>query len=160
MRSFRGWSVALLSSVALSACGGARTPSADEPPPRSNDGLYEFSASTPNQLIRGTILVDVDRTSVQFETPCAPEATMRGRPSGTPSATSVMRYYCGGAWLTFDRRNPRVAKWYANVEVPRQRQVCERYETISGRQVCASWNTETYYVYSTRTGVIQVRRIS
>lgn len=152
--------IAVTACIALGACGGSRGAPSDEALPASREGRYEFSATTPNQVVRGTVRVGSDAMDVQFETPCQPDATTRGMPSGMPSSTSVSRYYCSGAWLTFDRRNPSSAKWFASVQLPRRREVCARYETQNGRQVCVSRSTETYYINETRTGVIQVRRTS
>jgi hypothetical protein len=150
---------AVSACIALTACGGSsRGAPSVEAPSISREGQYEFSATTPNQVIRGTIHASSDAMNVQFETPCQSDATTQGMPSGMPSSTSVSRYYCSGAWLTFDRRNPSSAKWFASVQLPRAREVCARYETQSGRQVCVSRNTETYYINETRAGVIQVRR--
>jgi hypothetical protein len=146
--------------IVLNACGGSRSAPSDQAPPAASEGRYEFSATTPSQVIRGTVRVSSDAMDVQFETPCQSDAAMRGVPSGMPSSTSVARYNCGGAWLTFDRRNPSSAKWFASVQLPRRREVCARYETQNGRQVCVSRSTETYYINETRTGVIQVRRAS
>jgi len=152
---------AVTACIALSACGGSsRGASSVEAPTASSEGRYEFSATTPTQVIRGTVRVSSDAMDVQFDTPCQSEATTRGMPSGMPSSTSVSRHYCGGAWLTFDRRNPTSAKWFASVQLPRRREVCARYETQGGRQVCVSRSTETYYVTENRSGVIQVRRAS
>lgn len=152
--------IAVTAFIALSACGGSRSAPTVEAPSASREGLYEFSASTPNQVIQGTIRLGSEALDVQFATPCQPEAKTRGMPSGMPSSTSVSRYYCSGTWLTFDRRNPTSAKWFSLVELPRRREVCARYETQNGRQVCVSRSTETYYVNESRSGVIQVRRTS
>ena len=154
------WIVAL-SCIALAACGGTRAaPSSDAPAAGGlAESLYEFSANTPNQLVRGSIRVRSTGTDIQFETACQSEVTTRSRPNGMPSSTSVMTHYCSGTWLTFDRRNPASAKWYATVQLPRRREVCSRYETQNGRQVCVSRTTETYYVNESRSGGIQVRRV-
>ena len=153
------WIAAVL-CISLAACGGSRAaPSSDVSAGDFADGRYEFTANSPNQLIRGTIRTDASGTNVQFETACQSEATTRSMPRGMPSGSSVARYYCSGAWLTFDKRNPASAKWFATVQLPRRREVCARYETRDGRQVCASKTTETYYVDETRSGGIQVRRV-
>ena len=152
--------LSILSLLLLVSCATAGTSVATGDAARPIEGTYEFSASTPNQLIRGSVFVGPEETRVQFETTCQPEATVRPRPRSMPSSTSVMTYYCGGTWLAFDRRNPAAANWFASVEVPRRREVCARYETQNGRQVCVSRTTETYSVFETRTGSIQVRRIS
>lgn len=151
--------LSILMLATLTACASASRNAATREPPEPSGGTYTFTASTPNQLIRGTVLVGPEGTGVQFETACQPEATLRARPSGMPSSTSVMSYYCSGTWLTFDRRNPATAKWYASVEIPRRREVCTRYETQNGRQVCVSQTTESYSVFETRTGGIQVHRV-
>jgi hypothetical protein len=97
--------------------------------------------------------------SVEFETDCQAEVTVRPRPRDMSSTTSEAQYYCGGAWLAFNRQNPLFAKWYATMEVPRRRQVCNRYETRNGQRVCVSQVSETYYVTQTRSGGVQVRPI-
>lgn len=150
----------ILTLATLSSCASAGTRTASPDAARSADGIYEFTANTPNQLIRGSIRVGPEGTGIQFETACQPEATIRPMPSTMPSATTTsMRYYCSGAWLTFDRSNPVQAMWHTTVEVPRRREVCARYETQNGRQVCVSRTTETYYVPEPRSGGIQVRRL-
>ena len=151
-------SIVTMACMVVFGCGGSRgTPAVEAP--SSLDGLYEFSATTPNQNIRGNLRSTSEGLGIQFETACQPEVTTRGRPRGMPSNTSVAIYYCSGAWLTFDRRNPATAKWYATVDLPRRREVCARYETQNGRQVCVSRATETYYVPESRSGGIQVRRV-
>lgn len=151
--------LSVLMFATLTACASASRNTAPREPAEPSSGTYAFSASTPNQLIRGTVVVSAEGTDIQFETACQPEATVRARPRDMPSSMSVMIYYCSGTWLTFDRRNPATAKWYASVEIPRQREVCSRYETQNGRQVCVNRTTETYSVYETRTGGIQVHRV-
>jgi hypothetical protein len=122
-------------------------------------GLYEFSASTPNQLIRGRIRVGETGMCVEFETDsCQAEVTGRPRPRDLSSTTEA-QYYCGGAGLAYNPQNPLFAKWYATMEVPRRRQVCNRYETRNGQRVCVSQVSETYYVTQTRSGGVQVRPI-
>jgi hypothetical protein len=151
-------SIAILST--LMACASGGTSAANSDAARPTDGTYEFVANTPNQLIRGSIRVDSEGAGIQYETTCQPEASIRALPRVGPSVTTTsMRYYCSGAWLTFDKRNPASAMWFATVEAPRRREVCSRYETQNGRQVCASRTTETYYVAEQRSGGIQVRRV-
>lgn len=145
--------VACLATV---ACGGSRSAPASESP-SAMEGTYEFSASTPNQLVRGTLNMTADRLGIQFETECQTATTPQPRPRDM--GQGVAAYYCSASWLTFDRRNPANAKWYATVQQPRRREVCARYDTVNGRQVCASKTTETYYVNETRSGGIQVRRV-
>lgn len=153
-----GW-IAVAACMTLGACGGSRSTSLLPPPSAPENGLYAFSASTPNQHIRGTIRVGEGGMGIEFETNCQPEATTRPLPRGMPTTSSVSRHYCSGAWLEFGRQNPTVAKWYASVEVPRQREVCDRYQTQNGRRVCVSRSIETYNVVETRSGGIIVRRI-
>jgi len=151
----------LIASATLCACGGGRpAPSTETTSPYN--ASYAFSAATPNANVQGKIVVNSSGTFVNFDTPCqgGDVTRTRGMPSGMPSTTSAARYYCGGAWLVFDRRNPSGApKWFANVESPRSRRVCDSYVTQNGRQLCASYRSETYYVYETRTCGIQVQRI-
>ena len=148
---------AVLVLATVTACASAGRTTASPESARSADGMYEFSANTPGQLIRGTLKQSAEGTGVQFETTCQREATVRARPKNMP--TTGLSYYCSGAWLTFDRQNPAQAKWFASIELPRRREVCSRYETQNGRQVCVSRTTETYYVYEPRSGGIQVRRL-
>ena len=137
-----------VSCIALDACGGSRgAPSSDAGD--ASHGLYAFSASSPNQLIRGTIRAGPEGIDIQSEASCQSEATV-----------STMRYYCGGTMLTFDRRNPEMAKWHAMVRVLRRREICTHYETRNARTVCVKKSAETYYVYEQRTGGVRVRRIS
>jgi hypothetical protein len=152
----------LIASAALCACGGARPAPSTETTSPYNNASYAFSAATPNANVQGKILVNSSGTFVDFDTPCQGGAvtSLGGIPSGMPSVSSATRYYCGGAWLVFDRRNPAgAARWFATVESPRSRRVCDSYATQNGRQVCTSYRNETYYVSETRTGGIQVQRI-
>ena len=152
----------LIASAGLCACGGGRPAPTTETTSPYDNASYAFSAATPNANVAGKILVNSSGTFVDFDTPCqGGEVTrLQGLPSGMPSTTSAARYYCGGAWLVFDRRNPSgAARWFANVETPRSRRVCDSYVTRNGQQVCASYRSETYFVYETRTGGIQVQRI-
>ena len=158
MRFVLSVSAALLTACASSG-GGSRTAPTTESSPDVLEGTYQFTAGTPNQIIRGSLRVTDDQMGVQFETACQSEVGPQPFPRGMPSSTSFRRYYCSGAWLMFDNRNPRSAKWYATVQLPRQRQVCVRYETRNGRQVCGEQGSETYFVYETRSGGIQVQKV-
>lgn len=77
-----------------------------------------------------------------------------------PTGAGFVRMYCSGAWLTFNRGNPSAARWYTLVNVPREREVCERTGTRNGRQGCVRKSTQTYYVTETRSGTIQVKMLS
>ena len=153
------WLLSILTLATLTSCASGGTGTATRAATQPAEGTYEFSANTPNQLIRGNIRVGPEGTAVRFETACQSEATVRARPRGMPSSVSMMSYHCGGTWLTFDRSNPAHAKWYSTVELPRRREVCARYDTVNGRQVCVSRTTETYYVPETRSGGSQLRRL-
>jgi hypothetical protein len=144
--------------VAGIACGGSRSTPSAESTPAVTDGQYEFSATTPTQQIRGTIRVESGSFRLEYLTPCAAQ-TRTSRFALPTTAAGSSRYFCGDAVLTFDRRNPAIAAWYAIVEVARQRQVCDRYESQGGRQVCVGQRTETYMVPQTQSGGIQVRRV-
>lgn len=152
--------ILVIACLTGSACGGSRTTPASEPTSDPMDGLYEFTATTPNQNIRGTIQVESGGFRLEYQTPCQSQATTSRRVAMPTTAAGSTRYFCGDAVLTFDRRNPAIAKWYSTVEVERQRQVCDRYETQGGRQVCVSQRTETYTVPQTQSGGIQVRKVS
>jgi hypothetical protein len=141
--------IVTVTCIALAGCGGSRGAQSSEASAGGTGyGLYSFSASAPNQLIHGTIRVGPEGTDIQSETACQLEAT-----------ASTTRYYCGGTMLTFDRRNPRTAK-YAMVRVLRRREICTHYETRNARQVCVKKSAERYYVTEQRTGGVRVRRIS
>jgi hypothetical protein len=158
--------IALLICFAIAACGGARhTPSAASS--GSNEGVYEFSATIPTRQpgqtlrISGTFSVVDDSLYVQHRNECyqvAPGAS--GLP---PSTGTVATLYCGGALVTFDRRNPTSAKWVATVPVPKQRNVCAEYEPrppTGNNPRCIRQRVESYYTYEQRTGVVQVKRIT
>ena len=151
--------VAAAACALLGACGGARNAPSTEAARTATYGDYAFSASVPNQVIRGTVRVSPEGTGIQFETACIPEVGARPRPRNLPASTSAVTRYCSGAWLTFDRFNPAQAMWYASVEIQKRREVCSRYETQNGRQVCVSRSTESYSVYEPRSGGIQVQRL-
>lgn len=154
--------------AALCACGSSRGAPTVEAPSGSGEGIYEFSASIPARQagttirVQGTFTLVGDSLLVQSPNGC--EAVVsRGpaAPNGVPSSATVRSFYCGGALLTFDRRDPvKAARWFASVPVPKQRNACVEYRTSENRrQVCVRWRPETYYTYETRSGGIQVRPI-
>ena len=145
--------------VMLAACGGARSAPSTDAARTAMYGDYGFSASVPNQVIRGTVRVTPVGTGIEFETTCNPEVGARPRPRNMPSSSTSVTRYCSGAWLAFDRFNPAQAMWYSSVEVQKRREVCAQYATQNGRQVCVSRSTETYSVYEPRSGSIQVQRV-
>lgn len=153
----RKWMVVAPVACAI-GCGGAR-PAPETAPPAAVNGVYTFSAATPAQLIRGRIRLIDETMSVEFETTCASTPSAAPMPRGMPSSLTTQRYYCDGVWLTFDRHNPSNGRWFATVQTPKQREVCSRYESQGGRQVCVSRSTETYYESESRSGTVQVQRI-
>lgn len=149
--------LSILTAATLAACASAGSSTASREVPGSVEGTYEFFASVPEQHLRGTLRVHPDTMFVDIDDArCAYAA---GLPNNQGDQ-NVFRFGCGGAMLTFDRRNPvQFSKWSATIQVPRRREVCARYDTVNGRQVCVSRTTETYYVAENRSGGIQLRRL-
>lgn len=161
-------SIVTLACIALGACGGARSSPSVEA--KSKDGFYEFSAAIPSSQqgegtvrVQGTLSAFDDSLWVQTgSSECAvvpvPE---RYR---TPSDKRVATVYCRtGARITFDRRDPTSARWYARVAVPKQRNTCVEYgprPPTGNRPNCLRWRPETYYTYEQRSGAVQVKRIT
>jgi hypothetical protein len=147
---------ALILATLTVACA-AKTSANREVEPRV--GTYEFVASVPGRLVKGKLFVEPDTLHFVPETNCSSDYDPAARIVARLNAGEV-RYFCAGAWLTFDRRNPaQSSKWFSAVRIPKQRQVCAQYATQNGRQVCVRQSMETYYTTEQRSGSIQVRRI-
>ena len=158
-----------VASVALGACGGARSSSSADAPFNTRDGVYEFSANVPayepgkTLRIQGTLTILGDSVFIQSPNGCA-AASERTRyfPKGMPYVPGSKGFFdCGGTWLSFAGRDPvKSAMWYATVPIAKQRNACVEYVRRETRQVCVRYRPETYYEYQTRSGGIQVRLVS
>jgi hypothetical protein len=123
--------------------------------------VYEYVANMPGQQYGGTLRVVADTMLVE------PAAEYCRPVTGVPDPLTI-RYSCLGAGrydsflLQLDRRNPvQFSKWTAYVRVQRQRTVCAQYATdAQGRQVCVRTRTETYEVTESRSGRLEVRKLS
>jgi hypothetical protein len=125
----------------------------------SIEGVYDYVANLPGQQVRGRMRVTGDTVTVE------PMADYCRPMVGAPDPLAI-RYTCTGSGsiesiqLRIDRRSPvQLSKWTANYRVQRQREVCVRYETRSGRQVCVQTQRETYETQESRSGTLQVRRV-
>ena len=123
------------------------------------EGVYDYVANLPGQSVRGKLRVIGDTVTVEpMADYCRP--TVR-----TPDPLAI-HYSCNGPGsfesiqLRIDRRNPvQLSKWSATYRVQRQREVCVRYETRGGQQVCVQTQRESYETQESRSGTLQVRRI-
>ena len=162
------WSILPLS--ALIACASARNSTGEAA--RAAEGSYEFFASIPGQMVRGTFrlegenvlvndqAVDCGTTGRRQDASAARNRAM-AMASGSSRNTGSLTYQgCDGVTLAFDRKNPVQSKWYASVPVQRQRQVCAETAVQGGREVCVRRAMETYEAYEPRSGSVQVRRVN
>ena len=155
-----------LTCVALAACANSSsttqtstTTSVSAVTSGPVEGVYDYTANLPGQTVRGKLRIIGDTITVDPMTDyCRP--TVR---SPDPLA---FHYSCNGPGsfesieLRIDRRNPvQLSKWSATYRVQRQREVCMRYETQAGRQVCVQTKQETYETDESRSGTLQVRRV-
>jgi hypothetical protein len=152
--------IALAMLPVLVACGGSRATTETATPSGSFEGTYEYIANLPTQQVRGTLQVVGDTVLV---TPVSDYC----RPVLGPSDPLYFKYTCQGTGtyeqvqLTIDRRNPaQLSKWSATFRVQRRREVCVQYAMRDGRQVCVQTTTETYEATESRSGSLQVRRLS
>ena len=143
-------------SAGLSACvavGGGRNSGAAIPV----DGTYDFTANLPDQQLRGKMRVVGNEVLLE-------PATGNCRPIEAPDSLSV-RFLCNGSGryeqlsIRIDRRNPAErSSWAASYRVPRKREVCSEYGTVSGQTVCIRTWTEYYDASEGRNGRLRVRR--
>ena len=160
---------ATFACVATMSCGGSRGAPSVDSPSGAAEGVYEFSANLPayepgkTLHIQGTLTIIGDSLIVQSPNGCTAEL---GRtqyfPRGMPYVPGAKGWYnCGGTWLSFRARDPvKSAIWYASVPVAKQRNACVEYVRRETRQVCVRYRPETYYEHQTRSGGIQVKRVS
>ena len=125
----------------------------------SIEGVYDYVANLPGQQVRGRLRVIGDTVTVE---PVGEYC----RPTAQPPDPQAFYYSCNGPGsfesllLRIDRRNPvQLSKWSAVYRVQRQREVCVRYETRGGQQVCVQTERQTYETGESRGGTLQVRRV-
>ena len=155
--------IALTSCAALNACGGSR--SAPETDAGSSGGLYEYSASIPGfqpgstLRVTGSLTMIGDSLLVQPGSGCA--VYRRSQSEIAPTSPGSAMVNCAGASLSFDARNLKSGRWFATVQVPRQRNVCVQYEPRDPARSprCLRFRPETYYVREQRTGGVQIKRV-
>ena len=144
----------------LACASSGNTPPASESSSVEREGIYEYVANLPGQQVRGKMMVLADTVTLE---PVADycRATLR------PPDPLAYHFTCNGPGsfeqltFTIGRRNPaQLSNWRASYRVQRQREVCVRYETRDGRQVCVQTQRETYEVTESRSGRLQVRRLS
>lgn len=140
--------------MALLSCASAGSPGANRDAPV--EGTYDFVATVPPTVIRGTLRFDGDTMYFSSEN-CL--ANFRSEPIGRSGTGGVFRYGCSGAILQFDSRNPtRASKWSATVTLQRLREVCVETAVRNGREVCIRTQMDRYEVPETRSGSIQVTK--
>lgn len=157
---------AIVIVATLVGCGGASKTTSLSNSPVSREGNYMFTANVPGMAVGGNLLVTADTAVlVENSSTCGLTRWTIGefwvgcRTSSAQSAGGDRPFQAESfAILKFDRRNPAVATWTSTIAVPKTRRVCERYETRSGREVCASWKNETVYSTETKSGRVAVRR--
>jgi hypothetical protein len=162
------WS--LLPLATLMACASAGNSTRETP--RPTEGTYEFFASVPGQTVRGTFRLQGENISIDDQALDCGTAGRRQEGStewarATAMASSASRNKgaatyrgCDGVSLAFDAKNPVQSKWYAAVPVQRRRQVCAERVVQNGREVCVRQKMETYEAFESRSGSLQVRRVS
>ena len=123
------------------------------------EGVYDYLANLPGQQVRGRMRVIGDTITVE---PVADYC----RPTVRAPDPLAIHYSCNGPGsfesiqLRFDRRNPvQLSKWSATYRVRRTREVCVRYETRGGQQVCVQTKQESYETDESRSGTLTVRRV-
>ena len=126
---------------------------------RPVEGVYDYTANLPGQQLRGKLRVIGDTVTLD---PMADYC----RPTVRAPDPLAFHFSCNGPGsyesiqFRIDRRNPvQLSKWSAIYRVQRTREVCMRYETQAGRQVCVQTKQETYETDETRSGTLQVRRV-
>ena len=141
--------------TALLSCASAGSPGANRD--TAVEGTYDFVATVPPTVIRGTLRFDGDTMYFGAEKDCL--ANFRSEPIGRSGTGGVFRYGCSGVILQFDSRNPiRASKWFATVTVQRLREVCAETAVRNGREVCIRTQMERYEIPETRSGSIQVTK--
>jgi hypothetical protein len=149
--------LAVCTLVAVASCASGGRSTAVSAPAGQLEGTYDFVATIPSQVIRGTIRVEGDTMYFVPEKDCL--SSIRSEPLGRAGTAGVFRYSCNGAILEFDRRNPtRSSKWSANVAVQRLREICAERAVRNGREVCIRTEMERFEVQEPRSGSIQVMR--
>lgn len=162
--------LAVLSCAASSACGGSRGAPSANAPSSATEGVYDFSANIPGEQlgstirVRGSFAIAGDSLVIHPDSNCSladPETTARMASSYRATVgPGISSLSCrGGARLTFDRRNPTGAQWFAVVRVPKQRNACAEYTRRETREVCVRYRPETYYEMQQRSGGVQVKLI-
>lgn len=123
------------------------------------EGVYDYTANLPGQQVRGKLRIIGDTITVE---PIADYC----RPTVRAPDPLAFHYSCNGPGsyesiqLRIDRRNPvQLSKWSAIYRVRRTRDVCVRYETRAGQQVCVQTRPESYETDESRSGTLQVRRV-
>ncbi len=144
----------------LAACASSGPRAEVASPGTPADGMYDYVANLPGQEVRGRLHVVADTITVE-------PVSDYCRPTVRAPDPLAFHYSCNGPGtyesmqLRIDRRNPvQLSKWTAAFRVQRQRRVCVRYEVQNGRRVCVQMETETYETTESRSGNLQVRRIT
>ena len=139
---------------------------------RLTEGTYEFLASAPGQTVRGNFrlqgedifvdgqTVDCGTSGSRQEGSAERNRAMAIASSGSRNTGAATFRGCEGVTVAFDRRNPVQSKWYASVPVQRRREVCAERAVQNGREVCVRRKMESYETYESRSGTVQVRRVS
>lgn len=146
-----------LSLMTLLSCATSGTTTASRAVAGPVEGTYDFVATVPQRVVRGSVRIERDTLYVNMVDGCS--SNIRLEPMGHEGRGGVYRYACDGAVLAFDTRNPvRSSKWSATVLQKRRREVCAERAVRNGREVCVRTEIETYEVPESRSGLIQVTR--
>jgi len=156
----------LTTCAALVACGGSRNAPETDPGSSAADAFYEYSASIPGYQpgstlrVTGSLTMIGDSLFVQPGSGCSIYRRNESAIAATSPESATVN--CAGASLSFDGRNLKSGRWFATVQVPKQRNVCVQYEPRDPARSprCLRFRPETYYVREQRSGGVQIKRIS
>jgi hypothetical protein len=119
-------------------------------------GAYRFTEHAGDDMdLEGIFVVQPDSVSIEATPgPCHYE---RDRAS-----LLAITYTCGDVTYVFDRSDPvRKATYSTMVRLQKKRSVCARYVVNSqGRQVCAEYRNEVYFVDTRRSGLLRPQRMA
>jgi hypothetical protein len=119
-------------------------------------GAYRFTEHAGEDMdLDGIFVVEPDTVSIEATPgPC--------RYDPDRASLLAITYHCGDVTYVFDRTDPvRKATYSAVVRMQKTRSVCARYVVNSqGRQVCAEYRNEVYFVDTRRGGLLRPQRIA
>jgi hypothetical protein len=119
-------------------------------------GAYRFTEHAGDDMdLDGIFVVESDTVSIEATPgPC--------RYDPDRASLLTITYRCGDVTYVFDRSDPvRKVTYSAMVRLQKTRSVCARYVVNSqGRQVCAEYRNELYFVDTRRSGLLRPQRMA